>query len=168
MLESFLQALFVALKEIVRGTPFSTAFLDGVSGNLADDLIQKMKARLAYGDPRDKIMVAKRHMESAGAIFDELRADLDAQSKALDELVIKAEEKKKEADHYTRLASISEDAFSAYREEMERVIRVSLEEQAARGRRMRRIASGILTVTTLVVGAALGAYFKDIVAWMRA
>lgn len=57
------------------------------------------------------------------------------------------------------------------RMEMERAIREQLIAQANQGKRMRQVASLIVWLVTLVLGAALGAYFdpivKTILAWVN-
>lgn len=48
---------------------------------------------------------------------------------------------------------------------MESALRQELVAQSERGKTTRQIASFMLWLLTLILGAALGAYFKEIIAW---
>lgn len=74
--------------------------------------------------------------------------------------------KNKLADRYQTLTETNKETFEAFRQEMEEALRRELTEQANQDKRLRQIASSIIWLVTLIVGAALGAYFKDIVAWI--
>ena len=114
----------------------------------------------------NRIAAARSHIESAGSIIRDMQDDLEAQDRQLNELLTTIDEKKKLADRYQTLAETNQQTFEAFRQEMEEALRRELTEQANQGKRLRQIASGIIWLVTLIVGAALGTYFKDIVAWV--
>lgn len=49
---------------------------------------------------------------------------------------------------------------------MENALRKELTEQAEKGKRIRQVISFLFWVLTLILGAALGTYFKEIIAWL--
>lgn len=116
-------------------------------------------------DAQNRIMSARNHIEAAGTIIRDMQDDLEAQDRQLNELLSTIDEKKKLADRYQTLAATNKEAFKAFREEMENALRNELTEQANQGKNLRQIASAIIWIVTLIVGAALGSYFKDIVTW---
>jgi len=116
-------------------------------------------------DAQNRIMSARNHIEAAGTIIRDMQDDLEAQDRQLNDLLSTIDEKKKLADRYQTLAETNKEAFEAFREEMEDALRNELTEQANHGKRLRQIASAIIWLVTLIIGAALGSYFKDIVAW---
>ena len=50
---------------------------------------------------------------------------------------------------------------------MEGALRQELLAQSEKDKRLRRFASAILWLVTLVLDAALGTYFKEVVHWLR-
>ncbi|EID4382706.1 hypothetical protein K6U66_11765 [Vibrio alginolyticus] len=116
----------------------------------------------------NRISVARKHIESAGIIIRDMQDDLEAQDRQLNELLTTIDEKKKLADRYQTLAETNKEAFEAFRQEMEEALRNELVEQANKGKRLRQLASGIIWLVTLIAGAALGSYFKEIIAWLSA
>ena len=71
------------------------------------------------------------------------------------------------AERYAAMAATNETAVAAFRAELERALRRELTEQANRGKRLRQLASFTVWFVTLIMGAALGAYFPQIVHWVR-
>jgi CHASE3 domain sensor protein len=109
---------------------------------------------------------ARKHIAAAGSIIRDMQEDLDSQDRELGALVEEVAQKKQLADRYQALAHTNRQAFEAFRAEMEEALRKELQEQAQKGRRTRQALSMILWLVTLILGAGLGAYFKDIVAWV--
>ncbi len=118
-------------------------------------------------DRASRISAAQLHIDSASKIMAEMRIELDAQTQAIELLAGEIEEKKVLAKKYAALADSNQDAASAMRMEIEESIKQELRRQSLEGRTARRIASAILWLMTLIFGAALGAYFKDIVLMMN-
>ncbi|MBD5770193.1 hypothetical protein [Marinomonas colpomeniae] len=116
-------------------------------------------------DAHNRISSARNHIEAAGTIIRDMQDDLEAQDRQLNELLNTIDEKKKLADRYQALAETNKEAFEAFRQEMEEALRRELTEQANQGKTLRQIASGIIWLVTLIAGAALGTYFKDLTAW---
>lgn len=116
-------------------------------------------------DAQKRITSARDNIEAAGTIIRDMQEDLEAQDRQLNELLTTIDEKKKLADRYQTLAETNKEAFEAFRIEMEDALRKELTEQANNGKRLRQVASGIIWLVTLIVGAALGTYFKDIITW---
>jgi len=97
-----------------------------------------------------------------------MQTDLESQSKQLDSLLEDIEEKKRLAEKYAQLAETNEAKFSAFKEEMGEALREELVQQSEQGKTLRRISSALIWLVTLLIGAALGTYFKDIIAWAKA
>jgi hypothetical protein len=70
------------------------------------------------------------------------------------------DEKKQIAERYAILAQTNQDALAAFKVEMEETVRKELSAQAEQGKRLRRAVSFISGAVTLVIGAALGAWFQ--------
>ena len=90
------------------------------------------------------------------------------QSAQLDKLLVEVEEKKRLAEKYGQLATTNQQQFAAFRSEIEEVLRKELMAQAEKGRRPRQVASFTIWLFTLVLGAWLGTYFKEVLAWAKA
>ncbi|MEW6713968.1 MAG: hypothetical protein AB1306_02600 [Nitrospirota bacterium] len=118
-------------------------------------------------EAQDKVNAALKHISAASTIILEMQQNLESQNQNLGHLLTEIEEKRKLAERYETLANTNQQEFAAFREEMEESLRKELKEQAAKGRRPRQVASLLLWIITLVAGAALGAYFKDIVSLMH-
>ena len=114
---------------------------------------------------RERVEEARVHIGKASAIIGQMQVELSTQSKQLDALLGEVEEKKKLADKYGQLAATNQKQFAAFRAEMEDVLRKELVAQAEKGRRLRQAASFAIWFVTLVLGAWLGTYFKEVLAW---
>ncbi|MDD2467692.1 MAG: hypothetical protein PHI97_27240 [Desulfobulbus sp.] len=119
-------------------------------------------------DVKDKVNAARDHISAASTIIFEMKDNLESQSKSLEHLLSEIEEKRKLAQRYETLAKTNQQEFTAFREEMEVSLRKELQDQAANGRRLRQLASLFIWLITLISGAALGAYFRDIVGLIQA
>lgn len=111
---------------------------------------------------RERIELAQRHIQEASLIMADMRTELDAQKQTFDHLLDEIEEKKSMAEQYAQLAETNQGAVLAVRQEIETALRKELVRQSTAGRGTRRVASALLWVTTLVLGAALGSYFREI------
>ena len=118
-------------------------------------------------DAAERVEAARIHISEASRIITGLRGDLDGQALQLNKIIEDIEQKKKTAEHYAVLAKTNQEAFAPIRAEMETAIREQLIAQASQGKRMRQFASVIVWLVTLVLGAALGAYFQPIVTAIR-
>lgn len=94
-----------------------------------------------------------------------MQEDLEAQDKQLNALLKTISEKKKLADRYQTLADTNKEAFDAFRLEMEEVLRKELVEQTNTGKHIRQLATCIIWLITLIAGAALSTYFKEVLVW---
>lgn len=117
---------------------------------------------------QERVEEAKGHITEASAIIAEMQSDLESQTTQLDALLADIEEKKKLAEKYKELASTKQEKFAVFKEEMGASLREELVQQSEQGKTLRRISSIIIWLVTLLLGAALGAYFKDIVEWAQA
>lgn len=113
----------------------------------------------------ERLAAAQQHIETASKIMAEMRVELDAQTETLNRLLIEIDEKKSLAETYGELAKTNHKAASAMRMEIEEAVGQELVRQSNHGRSVRRLASAVLWILTLILGAALGTYFKDIVDW---
>lgn len=107
-----------------------------------------------------RIIEARLHITEAMRIVSGLQNDLEQQTATLGGLAKEIEDKKKTAEKYALLAQTNQAAFSAFRTEMEDTVRKELTNQSEKGKNVRRFASFIFWATTLILGAALGAYFE--------
>jgi len=118
-------------------------------------------------DAIERVAEAEVHIAKATAIVAKLQTDLNSRSVALRALLVDIDEKQKLAEHYAALASANENQTAAIRAELEKAVRHELIVQTNKGKRLRQAASFIVWTVTLVAGAALGAYFLDIVKYIK-
>jgi hypothetical protein len=97
-----------------------------------------------------------------------MQQELSQQSTHLDQLLVEVEEKKKLAEQYGHLVATNQQQFAANLAKMEEVLRKELVAQAEKGRRLRQAVSFAIWLFTLVLGAWLGTYFKEVLAWAKA
>jgi hypothetical protein len=154
----------VITSRILTDEQIRTISADVVGKYFADWLPTPKEQREAA----ERVQSAQTHIAEASSIIAGLRSDLDSQAQQLNHLIADIEEKKKAAEHYATLAKTNQEAFGPMRLEMERAIREQLIARANQGKRMRQIASFIVWLVTLVLGAALGAYFDPLVKATRA
>lgn len=112
---------------------------------------------------RERVEEAREYIGKASAIITDMQADLVEQNEQLDQLLETIKDKKALAERYEQLANTNQAQFHAFRQEMEEALRQKLIEQSKNGRKLRQAASITISLFTLIAGAALGAYFKDIV-----
>lgn len=115
---------------------------------------------------RERVEEAKQHINEASTIIAAMQAELINQSAELDKLLEDIEEKRKLAERYTNLAQTSEEKFYAFRAEIEEVLRKELRRQSEQGKTVRQVISISFWFVTLILGAALGTYFKEVIAWI--
>lgn len=115
---------------------------------------------------RERVEEAQSHIAKASNIIGELQAELGTQTQQLNQVLAEIEEKKQLAMRYEALAKTGQEQFSAFKAEMEGALRQELLAQSNRGKTVRRIASALLWLVTLLLGAALGTYFKEVLAWV--
>ena len=116
---------------------------------------------------RERVEEARDHITKASAIIAGMQSDLESQTVKLDKLLQEIEEKKNMAERYECLAKTNQEEWNAFRNEMEDALRKELISQSEQGKTMRRVASSIIWLVTLILGAALGTFFKEIVAWAK-
>ena len=117
---------------------------------------------------KQRVEEAREHIIEASKIISDMQVDLEAQNTQLDALLADIEEKKQLAEKYAKLAATNQEQFDALKDEMGEALREELVQQSEQGKTLRRVSSGIVWVLTLFLGAALGAYFKDIVVFVQA
>ena len=167
----FLDILQLITTEIIRiltGRLFTQEQIRLVSKHavgryFADFLPEPNDERMA----RERVEEALEHITHASNIITQLQVELGAQTQQLDAVLREIEQKKQLATKYEELAKTGKEQFSAFRSEMEAVLRRELETQSEKGKTARKIVSALLWVVTLVLGAALGTYFKEVIDWMR-
>jgi ATP-dependent Lon protease len=117
---------------------------------------------------RERVEEARNHIEQASTIISQLQSELGSQTQQLDRVLAEIEEKKRLAMKYEALAKTGQEQFAAFKSEMEGALRQELTAQSEKGKTVRRFASGFFWLVTLLLGAALGTYFKDLLEWLRA
>lgn len=161
-------AIGAELFKAVTGRLFTEEQIKAVSTNavgkhFADFLPEPKDERAS----RERVEEARDHITKASQIIALLQSELGTQTEQLNAVLNELEEKKQLAQQYQTLATVGQEQFAALRVQMEGALRQELLAQSERGKRLRRIASAILWFVTLVLGAALGAYFKEVVQWLR-
>jgi len=116
---------------------------------------------------RERVEEARTHIATASAIITDMQTELNDQAAQLDKLLVEIMEKKKLAEQYAHLAATNHEQFSAFRMEIEYVLRQELIAQSDKGMLARKVASSTIWIVTLVLGAALGTYFKEVLAWLK-
>jgi hypothetical protein len=114
-----------------------------------------------------RIEQAQNHIAEASKIISVLKDDLENQTRQLDVIINEIEEKKRIADHYATLAKTSQESFDAFKAEMEGILRKELRAEAEKGKLARQVVAVFVWTITLVLGAALGAYFIPLVTYIR-
>jgi len=89
-----------------------------------------------------------------------LQGDLEIQADQLDFLAKEIDKKRQIAQRYAILAQTNQDAFSAFKTQMEETLRKELNAQNEKGKTIRRAESFVLWLIGLMVGAFLGAWFQ--------
>jgi DNA repair ATPase RecN len=111
-------------------------------------------------EAEERISAAKTHIAEATKIIVNLQDDLEKQANQLELLAKEIDEKKQVAERYAVLAKTNQDAFAAFKAEMEETVRKELTAQNEQGKALRRTVSFASWFITLVIGAALGALFQ--------
>ncbi|MDX6385593.1 MAG: hypothetical protein QOK48_3166 [Blastocatellia bacterium] len=163
----FINAISAELFRALTGRLFTEAQIRTVTSNaigkyFADFFPEPKDERAA----RERVQEAQEHISKASAIITQLQTELGSQTQQLDSVLKELEDKKQLAQRYAALAETSQEQFAAFKAEMETVLRQELVAQSEKGKAMRRLASAVLWVVTLIIGAALGAYFKEVLAWL--
>jgi DNA repair exonuclease SbcCD ATPase subunit len=107
-----------------------------------------------------RIESAREHIAEAGSIIASLQGDLEKQASQLEFLAKEIDQKKQLAERYAVLAQTNQDAFSAFKAEMEETLRKELNAQNENGKAIRRTVSFVSWLIALVAGAFLGAWFQ--------
>ncbi len=118
---------------------------------------------------KERVEEARLHIDKASSIITQMQRFVESALKEWHKLPppIRDQVKKKLAERYGHLAATNKGQSAAFRSEIEELLRKELVAQAERGRRLRQAASFAIWLFTLIVGASLGAYFKDVVAWVK-
>lgn len=167
LFDQLLGAVWVELFKSVTGRLFTEAQIKSLSvhtvGKYFADFLPDPKDE---GAARVRVEEARDHIAKAGQIIDSLQSQLGAQAEQLDAVLKELEEKKQLAQQYQTLATVGEEQFAVLRMQMEEALRQELLAQSEKGKKLRRVASAFWWLVTLVLGAALGTYFKEVVQWL--
>lgn len=149
------------LSKIITGKLFTEAQVRNITSNIVGQyFIDWFATPQKELEAEKRIANAKLHITEATKIITSLQGDLEKQATQLDVLVKKIEEKKRIAERYDVLVQTNQNTLAAFKAEMEETVRKELIAQAEKGKRLRRVASFIFWIITLVLGAALGAYLE--------
>jgi DNA repair ATPase RecN len=111
-------------------------------------------------EAEERISSARMHITEASNIISSLQGDLERQADQLEFLAKEIDQKKQIAERYAVLAQTNQDAFSAFKTEMEETLRKELNAQNEKGKTIRRTVSFASWLIALVAGAFLGAWFQ--------
>lgn len=158
--------LVAALTRAITGSLYTDdqikSITKGATGKYLKEFFPETKDEQ---DSKNRADSARNHIEAASTIIRDMQEDLEAQDKQLSTLLKTISEKKKLADRYQTLADTNKEAFDAFRLEMEEALRKELVEQTNTGKHIRQLATGIIWLITLIAGAALSTYFKEVLVW---
>ena len=167
LISSIYGELTTEIIRIATGRMFSEEQIKTITSHAAGKYLAEFFPESAEeADARKRVEDAKNYISSASQIISDLQQELDTKTTNLDALLEDIEEKKKLAERYQHLANTNQEQFAALRQEMEDALRRQLIEESQKGKNMRRFISFLIGLFTLIAGAALGAYFKDIVGWL--
>lgn len=142
------------IRSITKGTVGQ--LLSGYFPNSCDD-----KATHA------RVEEAKQHLNAASVILSGMQEELSTQVDKLNKVISDIDEKKKIAERYQTIAATNKDQIEAYKAELGEIIRAEIEVQSNKGRRLRQFLAAAGWGGTLIAGAALGTYFKEIIVWVK-
>lgn len=169
MLES---KLLVDVTQILSRFATGTLLTERQIVNVTNNVVGKYfadwfpKAKDAI-EAEKRVDEAKRHIAEANRLIGTLKADLDSQAEQLQKLSNEIDTKRNLAERYAALAATNLQNTAAFRAELEEALRRELTAQANRGKRLRQMVSFTVWLLTLILGAALGAYFPQVVNWLR-
>lgn len=168
-LESLTAEISKAIIRAISGRIFSAEEVRAITQHTIGKHFSEFFPRIIEeSEVSQQVNEARHHIDEAGRIVAGMQTELESQSRQLDHILREVEEKKQVATRYEALAKTSRVAFAAFRQEMEDALREELTAQNEKGRNLRRTVSIGIWVLTLVGGAGLDAYFKDIIGWVAA
>lgn len=164
---NFLNQVYLELIRSVTGQLFTedqikTLTKHAVGRHLAEFFPENENEKNA----RERVDEARIHITKASEIIGSMQHELELQTNQLDTLLTDIELKKIQANKFAELAATNEAKFSAFKEQMAESLRDELVACSNEGKKLRRAVSAVLWLLTLIAGAALGTYFKDIVQWL--
>jgi hypothetical protein len=166
LFEPLMVELSTQLIRIATGSLFTQEQIRGITSHAVGKYFSELfPADEAEVDAQEKVKRATEHITKAASIVRGLQTDLAGKTATLNQLIKDIEEKEKTAAQFAALANANSATVAAIRAQLEEAVRKELITQSAQGRTVRRMASAILWVVTLVLGAALGAYFPILVSW---
>jgi hypothetical protein len=166
-LEAITQAVTVELTRAITGRLFTEDQIRTVTKSAIGKYFSDFFPEIFDGKKaRDRVEEARTHIDKASSIIGQMQTELAQQSEQLDMLLVEVEDKKKLAERYSQLATANRQLSDAMRAEMEEMLRKELIAQAEKGRKLRQLASFAIWLVTLVLGAWLGTYFKDVLVWL--
>lgn len=161
IIENLAIELFRELSKIVTGKLLTDGQIRGVTGHVVGRYFSDFfPTPQREAEAEKRINNASLHITEASKIISGLQDDLESQARQLDALAREIEEKKQVAERYAVLAQTNQDALAAFKAELEETVRKELTAQSEKGKHIRRLASLIIWVVTLILGAALGAYLE--------
>ena len=162
----FTEILNVLIRAIT-GKLFTNTQIHTITSNTAKKYLSLWFPTADEGiKSRYRVEEARHHILSANEIIRDMRLDLENQSNHLEQMLKEVEEKKHLAEQYATIIETNEEQLAAFRKEIEEAFRKELIAESERGKYFRMFASSIIWLITLVLGAAMVAYFSDIVSWV--
>jgi hypothetical protein len=168
MIQAVILELSRSLTRFISGKLLTEEQIKGVSANIfGKHFIGLFPPPLQEVEAKQRVELAREHINAASTIILDLQQDLASQADELEKVSKEIEEKKTLADRYAALATVNQQAVQAFRAEMEEAIRIELAVQASKGKSLRRGLTLTGWLLTLILGAALGTYFKEVIAFLR-
>jgi hypothetical protein len=169
VIEPFFLTLGIELSRALTGRLFNDDQIRAVTKSAVGRYFTDfLPAPTGETTAKERVAEARDHIGKASSIITQMQQELSVQATQLEQLLTEIEEKKELAERYSNLAATNQQQLSAFRGEIEELLRRELAAQAEKGRRLRQAASFAIWLVTLVLGAWLGTYFKEVVAWAKA
>lgn len=166
-LETLTSEVTLQLVRVLTGQLFTEEQIKNISKHsVGRHFTDMLPENIDTKSHKERIELAQKQIESAASIMADMKVELDTQKKTLTNLINDIDTKRADARKYGELAATNQNTISAIRHELEFALRAELTRQSQEGRILRRTISIFLWIVTLIIGAALGAYFREMVAFI--
>lgn len=152
-LSAFLDALAEISRQLIGTSIAPILATDAITKVVAEVLRDFMSAERRAPTISDRAADATKALTHASQIIGELETELANHKNRLDEVVVQIETKRMEANHWANLASFNEQQVAALTAEVERRLREQIRAEQKRNIGWRRVATFVIWLITLILGA---------------
>jgi len=108
-----------------------------------------------------RVEMAADHLLKAGSLLSSLRTDLERQSQELANVQANIDKHKQDVEYWKKLADINKESAQVLTVELESALRRQIRQELDRGKNLRRVASAIGWIITLILGGIVGAMIQQ-------